>query len=70
MKQVSTDKILKWFISIDQQKTLKEIKEKEKLIEDLKKKIRKLNPKLDLLEYDAYNLIAADLDDEDYDDSD
>ena len=49
---------------------MKEIKEKENLIEELKKKIRKLNPKLDLLEYDAYNLIAPDLEDEFDDDSD
>ena len=54
---------------LDQQKVIKDLKEKEKLIEDLKKRIRKLNPKLDLLEYDAYNLIAPDLEDEEDDDN-
>ena len=52
---------------IEQRKLMSDLKEKEKQVEDLKKKIRKINPKLDLVDYDAYCIIAPDLEDENED---
>lgn len=54
---------------LDQGRCLKEIKEKERVAEELRKKIKKMNPKLDFVDYQAYSIIMEHLqEDEDYED--
>ena len=60
------------FNTLDQGKCLKEIREKEAKADELRKKIKQMNPELDLVDYQTYSIIVENLenDEEENDDDD